>query len=272
MAESPRGNLAQRLLTAGVTVPFLLYMLFWGPGWLFPTATVLVASVGMQELTAMVAPRNRLLSAFGLVSLWAVLAMVAGRLPDAAWLPLVAGLPVVGMLVNLAAPDPMDTAGLRIGFSIAGPLYLGALFGLIVRLFEQPFGGGWVLLAMVCSFLSDTGGYFAGRAFGRHKLYERVSPKKTVEGSIGGLLAALVGALIVRALVLPVLSLPGAIGLSLCAAALGQLGDLCESMIKRSTGVKDSGSLLPGHGGILDRTDALVFSAAAIWVYAEYLL
>lgn len=264
------GNLAQRLLTAAVTVPLLLYMLFWGPPWVFAAAATLVASIGMLELMRMVAPDQRLLTGFVMLSMWAVLACVSGRLPDSATLPIFAGLPIVGMLANLLAPEPVPTAGLRIGFSIAGPMYVGSLFGLIIRLFDLPHGGGWALLAMVASFLSDTGGYFAGRAFGRHKLYERVSPKKTVEGAIGGLLAAIVGSLVVRALVLPFLPIPTVIVLTACATALGQLGDLCESLIKRSTGVKDSGSVLPGHGGMLDRTDALVFSSAAIWVYAAY--
>ncbi|MDD9944863.1 MAG: phosphatidate cytidylyltransferase [Myxococcales bacterium] len=272
MTGASRSNLRLRLLTAAVVVPLLLYMLFVGPGWLLPSATVLVASLGALELAAMVAPGQRLYALYGLLATWTVLALVSARLPDGAWLPVLVLLPVVGMLVTLVRPEPIETAGVRTGFALGGPLYLGVLFGLVVKLFEREYGGAWVLVVMVCAFLSDTGAYFAGRAFGRRKLHERVSPKKTIEGAIGGLLAALVGVLLVRAFLLPVLPLWGAIPLSLVAAALGQLGDLSESMIKRSTGVKDSGDLLPGHGGILDRTDALVFCAAAVWLYAEYLM
>jgi phosphatidate cytidylyltransferase len=102
---------------------------------------------------------------------------------------------------------------------------------------------------------------------GKTRLYVAVSPNKTVEGSIGGLLGALLGGLIAHFWFLPSLGLVAAVVLSLVAAALGQLGDLCESLIKRSTGVKDSGTLLPGHGGFLDRVDALVFTSATVYFY-----
>jgi phosphatidate cytidylyltransferase len=166
--------------------------------------------------------------------------------------------------------EPVNHVAARAGWSIAGPLYLGALFGVIALLFSHPHGGEWVLLAMLYAFWSDTFGYFVGRRFGKHPLYPAVSPKKTVEGSIGGLGGALLGGLIAHFWFLPSLPLLDAFVLSIVAAAAGQAGDLCESLIKRSTGVKDSGTLLPGHGGILDRVDALLFAAAIVYLYAAW--
>jgi len=99
-----------------------------------------------------------------------------------------------------------------------------------------------------------------------------VSPKKTIEGSIGGLAGSVVGAVVASYWYLPELPIEHAVPLALVAGALGQAGDLCESLIKRSCGVKDSGSIVPGHGGILDRIDALMFTAAAAWVYAVWFL
>jgi len=266
-----KSNTAQRLRTAAVLVPFILYMLFWGPKWLFPSVTATVACFGAYELAAMIAPGDRLYAAYQVLASLAALAAFAGYLPQPILQPGLAALIVFGLLFNLLHTTPVDRAALRIGYSVTGPLYVGGLFGLIARLFGHPLGGSWVVLAMVCSFFSDTGGYFAGRKLGKRPLAPAISPNKTIEGSIGGLLAALAGGIVGHFWYLKALSLPAAVLLSLTAAALGQLGDLCESLIKRSAGVKDSGNLLPGHGGILDRSDALLFAASAIWLYVEYL-
>ena len=112
------------------------------------------------------------------------------------------------------------------------------------------------MLALMLSWLSDTGGYFAGRLFGKHKLYPAVSPKKTVEGAIGGLAGAIVGALIAHFFYLRSLPLGHGVALALVAGAAGQAGDLGESLLKRSFGVKDSGGIVPGHGVLLDRARA----------------
>ena len=272
MSETPkvRSNLAMRLGTAAVWIPLLLYALFAGPRWLFPALTVLVCTLGAFELFAMIAPTHLLLRTWGLIATLLVFAPVSSVLNESWLAPIVVITTCGGLLSSLVQPTPIESAGLRAGWAVAGPLYLGALFGSIAYLFFQPYGGEWVLLTMIYSFGSDTGGYFAGRAFGRHKLYEAVSPKKTIEGSLGGLLAGLFGGLLAHFWFLPTLALIPAIILSLLAAAAGQAGDLCESLIKRSVGVKDSGTLLPGHGGILDRVDALVFSSAVVFLYVRF--
>ncbi|HEX4384045.1 MAG TPA: phosphatidate cytidylyltransferase, partial [Myxococcales bacterium] len=122
------------------------------------------------------------------------------------------------------------------------------------------------------TWANDTGAYFAGRAFGKHKLYPRISPSKTWEGAIGGTLSSIVGACVVQRFFLPALSLHGAIVIGAGAAILGPLGDLSESMLKRAYGAKDSGKLLPGHGGLLDRLDALLFNAPFVLLCARLFL
>jgi phosphatidate cytidylyltransferase len=267
---TPRSNLALRLLTAGFTVPLLLYSLFAGPPWLFPALTALVCGLGAYELFTMIAPEHRLARLWGVFASLLVCFQVGGLL-DVAWtIPILLLVVGGGLLINLVRVEPMEEAALRAGWAIAGPLYLGALFGVIVRLFLGPHGGEWVVLSMLYAFWSDTAGYFVGRAYGKRPLYHAVSPKKTVEGAIGGLLGALVGGLLAHFWFLPSLPLLDAILLSIVAAAAGQAGDLCESLIKRSRGVKDSGTLLPGHGGILDRVDALLFSTAVVFLYSSW--
>jgi phosphatidate cytidylyltransferase len=121
----------------------------------------------------------------------------------------------------------------------------------------------------VITWFGDTGAYFAGRFLGKHKLFERVSPKKTWEGAIGGMVAAVGGAVLVTQLGLPKVGVHHAIILGVVVDAIGIVGDLVESMLKRAFGVKDSGWIMPGHGGILDRVDALLFTAPAVWLYAR---
>ena len=127
------------------------------------------------------------------------------------------------------------------------------------------------MLAIALTFSNDTGAYFAGRGLGRHKLYPAVSPAKTVEGAVGGMLAGLLVLLGARATFVPWLTIGDCLLAALPAGVLGPIGDLVESLIKRAFGVKDSGRLIPGHGGILDRIDALLFVSAWLYVYALYL-
>jgi phosphatidate cytidylyltransferase len=131
-------------------------------------------------------------------------------------------------------------------------------------------GASFVVLALTLAWLSDTGAYFAGRFLGKHKLYEAVSPKKTVEGALGGLAAGTVGALVIHVVLLSSMPISHTIALSLVAGALGQAGDLGESLLKRSSGVKDSGGIVPGHGGILDRVDAMLVTATLTYLYVTW--
>ena len=127
-------------------------------------------------------------------------------------------------------------------------------------------GPEWLLLVFVLLWANDTFAYLTGRLLGKHKLFERISPGKTIEGSIGGLVFTLAG-IIVFSHYVDWLSLWQAIGLGLIAVVFGTLGDLCESMLKRQAGVKDSGNLIPGHGGVLDRFDSVLFAVPFVYVF-----
>jgi phosphatidate cytidylyltransferase len=139
-----------------------------------------------------------------------------------------------------------------------------------IALLREEQGPGFALMTIMFAWLADTGGYFAGRFFGRRKLYEAVSPKKTIAGFIGAILAAVIAALVAHFSYLPSLPLEHALPLAIVAGTLGQLGDLGESLLKRSTGVKDSGEIVPGHGGMLDRLDALFVTSAIVYAYTRW--
>ncbi len=280
-------NTLARLATAVVGIPILLWMLFWAPWWVFPAFCLLAIVRAAHELFRMTMVGTPVLYGWGLVASMGlavsylaslsvvldvpeVVSPVAGIAPlRLALLPLLATLAVTigGVLLPLLHPEPNDRAGVRLAWMVAGPLYVGGLLSCIPGLFLVA-GGGWVVLAMGLAWGSDTGAYFAGRLFGKRKLAPSISPSKTVEGAVGGLAASILIAVIWSLWLLPNLPLLHAIPLAIVANVLGQSGDLAESLIKRSTGVKDSGSILPGHGGLLDRVDALMFTAAACTFYS----
>jgi phosphatidate cytidylyltransferase len=152
-------------------------------------------------------------------------------------------------------------------FTVVGPSVPEEIAAAIYR------WGGWTVVAVFAGIWAcDSAAYFAGRGFGRHKLFERVSPKKTWEGAVAGLLAAIGAFLLMRAVTLPYLSLQDAIVCGAVIGVFGQSGDLVESLMKRDAGVKDSSSLLPGHGGILDRFDSLIFVSPLLFFYLDFVV
>jgi phosphatidate cytidylyltransferase len=152
-----------------------------------------------------------------------------------------------------------------------GVLYVGGLMSSAAALTVIPGRGTAALLTLfVVVWMGDTLAYFGGKALGRHKLYPAVSPKKTLEGSVAGLAGSVGGALLVDALVPTGLSPLSLVLLGLAGGAIEQAGDLSESVLKRCVGIKDSGNLLPGHGGMLDRIDGLLFAAPVVWAFFTF--
>ncbi|HEX5099859.1 MAG TPA: phosphatidate cytidylyltransferase [Polyangiaceae bacterium] len=268
----PKSNLAVRLLTAGIAAPLLLLIMFKGPPVAFGVVVILASLLGSREVLQMTHPADAVAQWIGVASSVAVTATIAlaGDDPRLVIAVLVA-LPLFGMLMPLVRLGEIPTAGMRIMAGGAVPIYVGATLGMLGRLrAASDDGAGWVLLVLMLGWFGDTGGYFFGRFLGKTKLYEAVSPKKTRAGLVGAVVGALAGAVLAAEWYLPRLPVTDALLLGGVSGLLGQAGDLTESLLKRSTGVKDSGSLLPGHGGILDRIDAVLVLAPLVYLYTVF--
>jgi phosphatidate cytidylyltransferase len=274
MAERAPSNLTMRLLTAAVAVPAILALLYLAPPWAFYLLALAAALVGCAELFAMTHPGDRVSQASGVLFGAATSTAVYFYTADArVLLTVLVVVPVVGPLVTLARLGDMRTAALRACALSFGPLFVAVPITLlaVMRRDMHADGPGYILLTLMLAWFGDTGGYFGGRFLGKHKLYEAVSPKKTVEGALGGLSGSLLGAVFASLVYLRSLPLSHALPLAVVAGAAGQVGDLAESLLKRSTGVKDSGQLIPGHGGILDRVDALLFATSVVYLYTLWI-
>jgi phosphatidate cytidylyltransferase len=261
---------ALRVATVAPLIPIIIWMMFAGPRWLWQTFILAAIAIGGYELMAMKVSSSRGLRTWG--SLSSVLFAYTIIFNDSATAVYGVVLLIIfsAMVWGLLQEDPLHDAGVRIGWLIGTPVYVGG--GMVALALVRDFDptGAWVLMTMALAWGSDTAAYFVGRKFGKTKLAPRISPKKTIEGSAGGLAASVVGALILS-FFLPGLGPLDAVALGILGGAAGQAGDLLMSVLKRSSGVKDSGGILPGHGGILDRVDALVFTAPATWAYGHFL-
>ena len=272
--------LIQRIIGAAIIVAVVALPLWYG-GLLFTLLIVLVASLAVVELGNMFSHlgyRPLYAASVGLTVIVVFDAYV--KLNMVGW-----GI-TLGVLAPLAwltfRPRDLGRGAVDWAITLAGPFYLGWTLAHFVLLRQLIDGLVWVGVALLGTWAADTGAYFAGRALGRHKLYPRVSPGKTWEGVAGGILLSVVAVTAWLALAEGYgLARGPAAGISpwvhgvilgVLISAVAVLGDLSESYLKRATGVKDTSQLIPGHGGVLDRLDSLVFSAPMVYYYVVLLV
>jgi phosphatidate cytidylyltransferase len=268
-------NLLARVLTAIILVPFLILAILKSTFAVW--AIVFVATfLGLREFYNMTLAKEPAVErGFGIALGLAFAAVVYWT--DGVSFAItasLAGITIASFLFYLFRYGDMQTVAGRVAQMLVGTLYVGLLLTFVALLEKRGSdGAAWVFIALTCTWFSDTGAYFAGRFIGPAwpvKLYAAVSPKKTLIGGIGGLVASFGALVIAKLWYLPSLTWIDCALVAIPANLLGQMGDLCESMLKRSVGVKDSGALLPGHGGMLDRVDALLFIAPYVYIYAHY--
>lgn len=251
----------KRVLTALVLFPLVTYVVVWSPQWAVLAVTALVALLCFHEYSGIAAGYQD--GKLGPLGYGAGLLILA--LPGNAQAMLaVIALALIALSLALRADD-LRGGIVRAAFLLLGVVYVFGCWRFAPLLRAQ--NRYWLLYALVLNWIGDIGAYYIGRAVGRHKLAPVVSPGKSWEGSAASLAASLIFGFFFLRWAIPAVPPAAALGLSAAANIAGQFGDLCESALKRGAGVKDSGTLLPGHGGMLDRVDSTLFTLPVVYLY-----
>jgi phosphatidate cytidylyltransferase len=261
--------LAKRVGSAVLFLPFFVWLVEYAPTWLFPAFVVLVGARGQWEFTRMFSRTGSgVYPWLGLLAGTAVTASFA--VPETG--PLALSLTVAVFLgASLMKAANHGPAWEPCALTLLGVCYVNWLLGYALWLRALPHGSRWIFLLAFVTWVGESSAYFFGSAIGRHKLSPKVSPSKTVEGALAQLLVSLPAALAGRWWFFPECSVRDALLVGLLLGCAGQVGDLAESFLKRSARTKDAGRLIPGHGGLLDRLDSLLFNTPALFYYARYL-
>lgn len=261
-------NLIARVATALVLLPGVLWLI-WRGGLPLALLLCVVAALCALELNALPGQRFTLAAAVSAGGAFLVPLLQQVSLGFLNVSAVLSGVVILACADALLFEAEIPNAPRRVGLAVLGTAYPGILLASLLPVRQMPRGEWWIVLTLAVTWLNDSFAYFAGRAFGRRKLYERISPSKTWEGALGGAFGSIGGALTVQQIWIPELSPWGAAVIGAGAAVLGPVGDLSESMLKRAYGAKDSGRILPGHGGLLDRIDALLFNAPFVLLCAR---
>jgi phosphatidate cytidylyltransferase len=256
-----------REITALVAAPAAIWITGWGPVWLFNATVALIAVLAMYEFLALgkakgydvptvlcIAIMLIIIAAFIIDDLSVELGMFAALLI----------IPASYVVTKKSLENSLPSSAI----AVLATTYVGMLSGSLIRLHNDfPEGYKLVFFLLLVVWLGDTGAYYVGKQFGKHKLSPRISPKKTIEGLIGGISASIIAAVVIHYTFFPKFPILHAVIAGVLLSIAGVIGDLAESMWKRSAAVKDSGTLIPGHGGFLDRFDSILFTAPILYCY-----
>jgi phosphatidate cytidylyltransferase len=256
-----------RELTALIASPIAIWIIGWAHPLVFDATVALCALLALYEFLIL-GRRKGFHLPVALCILVAVFILAAFILEP---ISVEMGVFVALLLIPASyvfAKGSIDEALPSSAIAVMGTLYVGMLGGSIIRMRgDFPVGPKLVFFLLVVVWIGDAGAYYTGKALGRHKLSPRISPKKTVEGLVGGITTSIIAAIVIHFTFFPEFPLPHAIVAGVILSACGVIGDLAESLWKRSADVKDSGTLIPGHGGFLDRFDSIFFTAPILYTY-----
>jgi phosphatidate cytidylyltransferase len=264
-APSRSAGLRKRALSAVILLPAFLAIVMAGPVWLFGATVVLVAALGQWEFTGMFERAG--------VRTHRWLGLLGGSALTASFLLPASEREFTVILLAVLAAGLCRPRGQRIGWepvviTVFGICYVNWLLGHGVWLRELPLGKEWVLLLVWVTWLGEAAAYLVGSTIGRHKVAPELSPRKTIEGAVAQVAVSIVAAVVGQAWFFGALSREDAVVVGALLGVVGQIGDLVESLLKRSVGTKDTGQLIPGHGGMLDRIDSLLFNTPVLFYYA----
>ena len=261
----------KRVLTAIVAIPILIYIVMFAPVWICIGIIFVAMLLALHEYFALVdipvafrVVGGGIASAACLIPVW----------PEGTMILLIGSMLI--LMVSLFSRLGIPEAFRAVVFSFFGAAYVGGLMGFLIalRIWNKSLLSGAELLMMLFIIIwsGDSFAYFVGKSIGRHKLAPVVSPNKTWEGAFAGFLFSIVAAVICKLTFLREMSFIDAIVVGALIGVIGQIGDLCESIVKRAAKAKDSGGIIPGHGGMLDRLDSLLFGAPAMYYYISFFL
>lgn len=268
-------NNAVRVLVSVFAIPVIIAASYFGSIYFF-LLTLLIALVAFYEFSVLV--KNKGASANLILGLLSIILIVINQYRVFIdFFSVVLLIMFIGLLWELFRNK--DSAILNLGVTLLGIFYIGlfaaALIGLrefYPRIGELYLRGGYLVISVFASiWVCDSAAYYGGTALGNHKLFPRVSPKKSREGAVFGFFFAVLTMVLAKIIVLDFLSWSTAIAIGIITGIFGQIGDLVESLIKRDAGVKDSSGLIPGHGGVFDRFDSILYTAPIILLYLKYI-
>ena len=265
-------NTFVRILVSVLTIPLILGVCFFGK-FLFLGFTLVIGGVAYYEFITFA--KHKEASGSLLIGLPAVLLIIANayfKFDDFTYL----AFAVVFFSLLLELFRDKKSALINLGTTLLGVFYIGLFvssFVLIREYFTDYQKGAFVFISMLATiWICDSAAYFFGLSFGKHRLFLRVSPKKSWEGAIAGFIFSILTMLVAKLLVVEFLSWQDVIIIGIILGTVGQVGDLIESLLKRDAGVKDSSNIIPGHGGIFDRFDSLIYSTPIVFLYIKYFI
>lgn len=254
-------------MTGIILLPLLILLLVKGSSFLFACLILLLCLLGLGEFYRMAIPGLRLEGTLAAIAGTIAVAVFISGYALPFLLPITLFVLAFSLIILFRFGD-IARAAQEVALILLGFCYVPLLIVHLILLRTLDQGVQWLLLLMLIVMSNDTAAYYVGSALGRRKLYPQVSPNKSMEGAVGGLFGSIAGTLVAKFTFFPSLRLSDCLITAVVIGALGQLGDLFESLLKRSFGVKDSGTIFPGHGGVLDRLDSLLFAAPALYYYA----
>ncbi len=267
---------SKRWITAFVAIPFLVLLIASGGALMFAVVIGAVCLIALWEFFHILFGKTERSNPF----YFKLLAFITG--PAIIWaaymnsfksmLGLIALNLIVSALISLPKFKSDASISEIVFKQVLGVIYIPLFLSYLVLIRNGDDGVSWIFFLLIVVFLGDTGAFYTGSYLGRHKLCPAVSPNKTIEGSVGGLAVNVCAGTLFKIFFFPLLQWNLSILFFLCIGVAGQVGDLFESKLKRVANIKDSGALLPGHGGFLDRIDALLFAAPVAYCFIEYIL
>jgi phosphatidate cytidylyltransferase len=269
------GKLSTRVLAALVGIPLIILLTLLGKIW-FLLFVIVIAGASFTELTRMIKHKHNFVNyAVGLISTLAI--VINSYSPFVNLEYLMTGIVFVALMAELFRNR--SSAISNLGVTFLSILYIGFFASAIIQIREfysdsafTYFQGGYLIIALFGAiWFCDSAAYFIGSAYGKNRLMPRVSPKKSWEGAVAGFVFSIIAMLFAAEFALDFLTRTDAIIIGIIVGVFGQIGDLVESLLKRDANVKDSSSMIPGHGGVLDRFDSLLFSAPLIYLYLRFI-